>query len=573
MQIKSTRFTEKVLLTGLFLMILLVSVRPEAEAQSTYLPLNEDVQDMLDRYEVRSGRINPWFFTGSKPYQREAVAGYARYLDSAGLFTSPADRFNRNWIHTENREFSHWPADTFRTDRSYIYKYRPDFAQVNADGLNLHINPVIYGMAGRDPGLSAPVYINLRGVEMRALIDGKIGVYTFIGENQARLPSYVQASLDPYRVIPHESLWKDFAGGGVDFLQARGYLTFRASRHINIQFGHDRNFIGSGYRSMILSDFSAPYLFLKANLKIWKINYQYMVSRLNADVLLSAGGSLTKGRYPQKFFAYHQASMNLGDKVTLGIFESVIFSPRDSTKRNYFDMGYLNPVIFYRAVEQQFGSPDNVLLGFDGKWLVRKGITAYGQLVIDEFVMSRILAGDGWWANKIGYQAGIKATDLLGIPNLDLQAEWNSARPYTYSQSGKYIDYSHYRQPLAHPLGANFREAVGIIRYQPLPRLQLQLKLISYRKGKDDAGQNWGGDILKENDINRAADTGNTTGQGVRTDVLVTDLTASWMLRHNLFVDVRHLERRVAGGLPQDASGRLTSVALRLNIARRNYDF
>lgn len=573
MPIKSTRFPQKVLLKSLLLMIWVISVLPEAKAQSTYLPLNEDIQDMLDRYEIRSGSINPHYFTGTKPYLRQSVVAFARRLDSAGLFTTAADRFNRQWIHTENREFTNWPADTFRTSRKYVYRSRPDFAHVSADGLDLHINPVLYGLAGRDPDLDAPAYINLRGIEMRALIDDKIGVYTFIGENQARLPAYVQASLDPYRVVPHESLWKDFAGGGVDFLQARGYLTFRASRHIDIQFGHDRNFIGNGYRSMILSDYSAPYLFLKANLRVWKINYNYMISRLNADVLLSQGGSLTKGRYPQKFFAYHQASINLGKKVSVGIFESVIFSPRDSTRRNYFDMGYLNPVIFYRAVEQQFGSPDNVLLGFDGKWLVRKGLMAYGQIVIDEFVLSRVISGDGWWANKVGYQLGMKATDLFGISSLDLQAEWNSARPYTYSQSGKYLEYSHYRQPLAHPLGANFREAVGIIRYQPMPRLQLQFKAIGYRKGKDGAGQNWGGDILKENDINRAADTGNLTGQGIKTDVLLADFTASWMLRHNLFVDVRHLERRVSGGLPQDASGRLTSVALRLNVARRNYDF
>jgi hypothetical protein len=39
-------------------------------------------------------------------------------------------------------------------------------------------------------------------------------------------------------VIPHEGFWKDFKDGkGVDFFHARGYFTFDATRHINLQFG------------------------------------------------------------------------------------------------------------------------------------------------------------------------------------------------------------------------------------------------------------------------------------------------------------------------------------------------
>ncbi len=39
-----------------------------------------------------------------------------------------------------------------------------------------------------------------------------------------------------------------------DFLQARGYITFEATRHFNLQFGHDRFFVGNGQRSFIFSD-------------------------------------------------------------------------------------------------------------------------------------------------------------------------------------------------------------------------------------------------------------------------------------------------------------------------------
>ncbi|MFM7327830.1 MAG: hypothetical protein ACKO3B_03760, partial [Bacteroidota bacterium] len=435
-------------------------------AQSTYLSPDEDQYHLIDRYEAKSGVITNQFFTGVKPYQRQAVVAFFGGLDSLGLLQSNADKFNRDYFTIDSWEFSRTPERMSKKSLPWnIYKVKSDFGHVDTDGFDLHMSPVLYVGYGKDNTLSEPVWQNTRGVELRANIDGKVGVYSFISENQAVLPGYVQQTINPYRVIPHETLWKDFNKTGVDFINARAHISFNATRHIDVQFGHDRNTIGNGYRSLILSDYSAPYLFLKANLKVWKINYQYMLSRLNADIITNNAGTLIRGRYPQKFFAFHEASINIGKKVNLAIFESVIFSPRTKNGTDYFDLGYLNPVIFYRSVEQQFGSPDNVILGFDAKWIVRKGLTAYSQFVIDEFVVSEILAGNGWWGNKFAAQVGLKVIDLFGIKNLDLQVEGNLARPYTYSQGEPYLNYSHYRQPLAHPVGANFREAVAIVRY------------------------------------------------------------------------------------------------------------
>lgn len=551
-------------------------------AQSTYLSPDEDQYHLIDRYEATSGVINNQFFTGIKPYKRQAVVAFFGGLDSLGLLKSRADKFNRDYFTIDSWEFTRTPERM--SDRILpwnIYKAKSDFGHVDTDGFDLHMSPVLYVGYGKDNTLSEPVWQNTRGIELRATIDGKVGVYTFISENQAMLPGYVQQTINPYRVIPHETLWKDFNKTGVDFINARAHLSFKATRHIDIQFGHDRNIIGNGYRSLVLSDYSAPYLFLKANLKVWKLNYQYMISRLNADIITNNAGTLIRGRYPQKFFAFHEASINIGKKVNLAIFESVIFSPRTKNGTDYFDLGYLNPVIFYRSVEQQFGSPDNVILGFDAKWIVRKGLTAYGQFIIDEFVVSEILAGNGWWGNKFAAQVGLKAIDLFGIRNLDLQVEGNLARPYTYSQGEPYLNYSHYRQPLAHPVGANFREAVAIVRYQPHPRVRLSAKGIYYMTGKDATGGTsgnndyvWGGDILKLNNVNRPRWEGNVIGQGLRTTVLFSDLTASWMVRHNLFLDLRQIVRKSDSALPAlNTNTSLTAVALRLNFAKRDYEF
>jgi hypothetical protein len=292
----------------------------------------------------------------------------------------------------------------------------------------------------------------------------------------------------------------------------------------------------------------------------------------------SSGLSSKEQGYPSKFIAFHHLSVNLGKKFNLGLFESVVYAAEDSTGSTSLRLDYLNPVIFYRAIEQQNGSSDNVLLGLDFKWNVLKRLQVYGQFVLDEFLLENLKEGSGWWANKYGLQVGAKYIDAFGVPNLDLQGEINIVRPYTYSHNTIYGDYSSYRQSLAHPLGANFRELAGIVRYQPWPRLNLVGKLLYIETGRDADNLNFGGDILKDNSTrnNGSADPdyGNSTGQGFPNTIVHGSLVVSYQWKHNLFVDAQLLVRNSTAELPYyDNKSVITSLALRWNIPQRLYDF
>ena len=164
----------------------------------------------------------------------------------------------------------------------------------------------------------------------------------------------------------------------------------------------------------------------------------------------------------------HHLSMNVTKWLNLGVFESVIFG-----RKNHFDFQYLNPIIFLRHIEGAIGSQDNALVGGDFKANIAHHFQVYGQLLIDEFVISKLKENKGWWGNKFGTQIGVKYIDVLGVPNLDVQLEANRVRPYTYSHNDSISNYTHYNQPLAHPLGANFEEFVGILKYQPAPKVYL----------------------------------------------------------------------------------------------------
>lgn len=555
------------LLPGFFPLMLL--------AQSSYIPLNEDYYHRIDRYEVKAGRVYPQIFTSLKPYKRSDVVAFMDSIHNEGLITSRSDLFNYEYLQNDSWEWARpETSDSRKPLFNALYKKKSDLFYVDNPDFDLHVNPVLYFGAGSDSKLDDIVFINTRGVEIRGMVDKALGFYTYFSDNQARLPSYVQDYQSQYWVVPHEGFWKTFKNNGVDFLQARGYITFDPTKHINLQLGYDRFFIGNGFRSSILSDFAPPAFFFKTAVKVWKLNYMYSIHQMKENVVGTPGGSVASyGGYPNKFAVNHHLSINIGKKFNLGFFETILFSPDDSIGTGDFEWSYLNPIIFFRAIEQQNGSSDNVIIGSDFKWNVARRISLYGQVVFDEFLLDNLKEGNGWWANKWSMQLGGKYVDAFGLSNLDLQAEVNVTRPYTYSHGTDYGNYGSFSQSLAHPFGANFKEVVGIVRYQPIPRLNLTGKLVYTKIGRDTTGVNWGSDIFKDNTTHEQ-DYNNEIGQGIENTILFGSFTASWMLKHNLFIDAQLVVRKNESVVTEyDESTIMTCVALRWNIAQRLYDF
>lgn len=558
------------------LLFLLTFTSLKLFAQSSYIPLNQDYYHLLDRYEILNGKMSTSFFSSVKPFERRHVA---QFLDSINIDSSrlsKADKFNLEYLANDNWE---WTQPTTNESRKpvlkHFYRKKSDLFSIHADDLDLHVNPVIYFQLGREYENDETRFLNTRGIEIRGMINKRVGFYTFAADNQASLPTYVKNYVRDHDAVPGEGFYKPFKTGGVDFITARGYLTFNITKNIHLQFGHDKNFIGNGYRSLILSDFSSSYTFLKLNTKVWKFNYMNLFTEMNAGTL--SGNS----SFPKKYLAFHHLSLNIGKHLNIGVFESVVFGRQDSIKNGQFDFNYLNPIIFFRSIEQQLGSSDNALLGMDYKLNFLKHFSFYGQIILDEFLLKEVKAGEGWWANKQALQVGLKYMNVAGIRNLDMQGEVNIIRPYMYAHSDKYTSYAHYNQPLAHPMGANLYEVIGITRYQPLKRLNLTGQFIYIKFGADtnttdtSPGGNKGGNVMKSYlPVAQNNTYGNSIGQGIETNTLYLSLTASYQLRHNLFIDLIQVIRKSDSALNvRDLNTTFTALALRWNIARRVHEF
>ena len=219
------------------------------------------------------------------------------------------------------------------------------------------------------------------------------------------------------------------------------------------------------------------------------------------------------------------------------------------------------------------GSPDNVLLGIDGRWNVLRRVQLYGQVLLDELVASEVFSRSGWWANKWGIQAGVKYINAFGLDHLDLQLEHNRARPYTYSHYDPANSYTHYNQPLAHPLGSNFKETLLLLRWQPMSRLCLQARFIHARLGDNTPIQNWGSNPLLNYDT-RVQDFGNEIGQGIPATIDLLGLDASWALWHNVFLDIKLLYRKKdSDDNSRDRTTQVFGAGIRMNIWNQNLDF
>ena len=383
------------------------------------------------------------------------------------------------------------------------------------------LDPGVDLQAGKDTDADISTYNNTRLIYTQGGIGKQVNFFATIYENQGRFADYFNRYAESIKpdggnpaIIPGRGIAKRFKKDSYDYPVATGYVSFTPSQYFNIQLGHGKNFIGDGYRSLFLSDNASPYPFFKLNTTIWKLKYtNTWMSLRDVRSEVTEDCSLRT-----KFMSNHYLSYNVTKRLNIGLFESVIW---ENDNDRGFDFNYINPVIFYRAIEFSTGSRGgNALIGLSAKYKVNNRVNAYSQLIIDEFSTSDIFGGNGSYKNKIGYQIGAKYYDAFGLKNLYLQAEYNRVRPYTYSHNTVVLNYGHANQSMAHTLGANFSEFITIARYQR-GRIFSSAKLVFAKRGFEfntsEDSFFYGGNIYGTED-NRIADEGNELAQGNTTD-------------------------------------------------------
>lgn len=551
----------------------------KAYTQTDFIPLGNKQHQLLDRLDIKLRNDSVLGFTTIKPYSRKLITERIENLiafnnDSPriALLTewdklSNVDRYNIQNLLMNNAEWTNNYQDSFLNKKPLLKKFYTTpahFFTASGNDFFLSVDPLLNLQIGNANDNTGRVFVNTRGVLIKGNIDRRIGFYSYLTENQEKDPAYVREYVTKFQALPGAGYFKNYKNDGYDYFDARGGITFNAGKNFDFAFAYDKLFIGNGYRSLILSDFSNSYLFFKVDTRFWKLKYQNVFAELTAPYNRNGDDYVR----PKKYLALHHLSIQMTKWLNIGVFENVMFA-----RNTGFELSYLNPVIFYRSAEQQLGSPDKATLGLDFKANICRSTQLYGQLIINEFLINEVKRyGLGDWKNKHALQLGGKYIDAFGVKNLDLQGEMNIVRPFTYTHRDSVAAYTHYNQPLAHPLGAGFREFIAIAKYQPIPRLFIEGKLLAYRQGLDSAGLNFGSNLFKGY-TTRPREKGFFVGTGTPVNAFFGSLNVSYELYNNLFIDgnITHRKYNVSGQPSNSVS--FFTVGLRMNMARREFAF
>lgn len=500
------------------------------------------------------------------PFQRQTSTPLQNNLDTLGSSFHP-DIYP---YQTQDVDSSEWFKQVYKSE-FFSDKFFLDVAlnkKSKEYPIKLSLSPIGEILTGFESGTDAKTFLQTGiGLNFSAMVGKTLDVNINLMGSNSSFPSFVESFIFNQKVVPGQG-WGYRSDLGYYYDNSNGYISYSPSKYFNFTFGRGKNKFGDGYRSLLLSDIGNNYNYFRIVTNIWKFKYVNLYAQMD-DMYNIPGAPETRNK---KYSTTHYLSINIKRRWSIGLFETIQWMGQDSVIDRGFDPYYLNPIIFLRPVEFSLGSADNVLMGLNVSFKASNNIKLYGQLLLDEFLLSEIKDGNGWWGNKYGTQLGAKYYNAFHVDRLTLQMEYNRVRPYTYSHRSSGQAYGNFNQPLAHPSGANFNEGALIASYY-VNKFYVEFKTTYLKQGVDVDSVSYGANIFKSYD-NRQGDYGNEVGQGVSRTLSTVNLKASYLLsaKANIRVEANLSGyNEVVGSVEKNIFW--VRIGLRTGIFNEDWDF
>ena len=475
------------------IIILFISIKSFAQVT---LPLNNEI---IRRLEPEILKHDPCFFTSLKPYDQWRIR---KMVNVDSLLDFDEGKKRTSWF---GRKF-----------------FEESFVQIDSADFSIRIDPVFNFSYGKEYGNSQKLIGNTRGAMIRCRLGQNIGIESTFYENQAFFPKIWDQYITIYHLAPGQGRAKRYNKTGWDYAYTEGSITWRPKGIFMAQLGRGKNFVGDGYRSLLLSDVSTNYPFLLFSFSWKKFQYTRIISLLqNLDYKI-IGSDIQE--FPQKVANFHLINTYIVKNVQVSLFEGIILKNPDS--RGKFSLNYkvINPIPYIDIIGRNNTESEtmNSIAGINICWHITPLLHVYNQWCFDDPFHKKFDGKTG--ISEYGYQLGIKYYNAFHVRNLYMQTELNKIQPFTYSQNDSTISYSHFDQPLAHPLGANFYEITGIGNYR-FKRLFLEYTVTLAKYGASTNLNNAGNNILRS-----PVRTSDTFLQGIKTDLITHQARIAWYL-------------------------------------------
>ncbi len=341
-----------------------------------------------------------------------------------------------------------------------IFLYRRSLLDINKDDVNITADILLdlsYGKTNQMGRMdNERTYLNTRGFRVTGDIGKNVSFETRFYETQMFLPRFLDSIASSRGIAFGLGRTKPFKVTGLDVGNSSGYVSVKAHSQMNIQFGHDKLFVGNGYRSLLLSDNTSNYPMLRFLLQ--SKNKKWMYQNVNAwmqSLVRIPTTSSAEALFKRKGGSFKYISYKPTQNLEVGFFEGVIFKNYEDTIGMIpMHYSFYVPIIGFGTAVNGLQNQNNALIGLNASYTMKK-FNFFGQLAMDDI-------------NKMGYQIGLKWLEPMGWKKNWIHTEFNTVPSFMYTHDTENIlqNYTHNFQELAHPLGASFKELILMYHFQ-----------------------------------------------------------------------------------------------------------
>ncbi|XOV66518.1 MAG: hypothetical protein ACFHU9_12900 [Fluviicola sp.] len=347
--------------------------------------------------------------------------------------------------------------------------FKKHLFELKGDGYYLTISPAFNFSVGADleDTTNTRLTRNTRGFLVEGDLLEKVSFSTSFYENQATFARYASnyfsdagelylnqnGYFTQNAVIPGEGRTKDFKESGFDFGYAIGNVVYRPWKQLTIAFGNNGHFIGSGHRSLLLSDnsYSAPYFRID-----WKVHEKLQVRVLRSkllNLLRRPFTSSAESYYEAKGYSVNYLTWTPNQNFNLSLFEGVIWNRGDSVSYRSAHPLFYNPVPGIAGI---LGSNEvNSMIGLNASFQLKDVHRLYGQIAVPN-----------WTFDRTGFQAGYRGYNFFGLNDFMLQVEYNYIPEEMYAAQNPRLNYIHYNLPLGNTRGDGIQEILLRSNYE-----------------------------------------------------------------------------------------------------------
>ena len=392
---------------------------------------------------------------------------------------------NGSFFPISESEFN-LPAKIADSSKQYYiissFLMKKHMVELKGEDFYITISPTLDVSLGKDlQDTITRKFQNTRGYVIEGDLFKNFSFSTSLYENQARFTKYESnyylliGELYPggggysaqNAVIPSAGRTKYFHTDGFDYAYAIGNVVYAPTKKLQLSTGNNSHFVGSGYRSLLLSDNSVNAPYFQVNYKISdKWTFIYMRSRI-LNLMRRPYTSNVEAFYEQKALATNYITYKVSQKLNISLFEGTIWSRGNATTSTPVNPLFFNPIPILSS-QLIDTSKLSTLLGINSEYLINSKNRVYSQIAVTNFDF-----------NSTGLQLGYRGYNFGNLKNFMLQAEYNYVPKGLYASTNRRLNYSHYNLPLAHPKGNGFQEFIVRANYE-YQRFYIDLKIIVY---------------------------------------------------------------------------------------------